>query len=211
MTTARIMFLTLVCVVPSFLSAQDNPKPYDWRIIPRENIGPISSVSTASELKKIFGEENVESDRIYLGEGFTEPGTIIFPHDKEKTISILWKDSVHQQYPKEVRIIGSQSVWRIYHDITLGTTLKELEALNGKPFVLVGFAWDCEGAVMSWEKGKLTEPLSSISLNLTPDMDARSTHEQEYDSVMGDHNFPSSNGAMQILNPKVCLIRISFK
>ncbi|MGD0339284.1 MAG: hypothetical protein ABSB78_10885 [Bacteroidota bacterium] len=206
-----LKFITVVFIVPPFLSAQEISKPFDWRFIPQENIGPISPGTTASELKMIFGEQNVVSDRIYIGEGFTEPGSVIFPNDEQKTLRILWKDSINQKYPQEVRISGSKTLWRTYKDITLGTSLKELELLNGKPFVLAGFAWDYEGAVISWKKGKLADRLSEIRLYLIPDIDVRTIYEKEYDSVMGDRDFQSSNKAMQKLNPKVCLIIFSFR
>lgn len=49
-----------------------------------------------------------------------------------------------------------------------GTSLKELQRLNGKPFRLFGFSWDYGGLVESWQKGRLVGLESKISLILSP-------------------------------------------
>lgn len=46
--------------------------------------------------------------------------------------------------------------WKTPQGVSIGTTLKELEKLNGGPFKLAGFAWDYEGAIISWEEGKMS-------------------------------------------------------
>jgi hypothetical protein len=89
-----------------------------------------------------------------VGEGEVGPGTILFPSDPERSIEILWNDVGKKTDPTGVTIRGNKSRWKALHDISLGTTLKQLERLNGRPFHMAGYGWDYSGTVLSWDKGR---------------------------------------------------------
>ena len=190
------------------LSAQ--PVADDWLIVPGVRVGPISELTSEAELQGIFGVENVEAIDVELGEGFSEPGTAVFPDDAARRIEIAWTDS-SRSAPKEVRITGEASSWRTSEGISLGSTLKEIERINGYPFRLAGFAFDYGGTITGCGRGRLAmlgcndgsgvRLERQVVLRLSPGNEARAL--PEYGQVIGDREFSSGHPAMQALDPSV--------
>jgi hypothetical protein len=120
-------------------------------------------------------------------------------------IEVVWRDDSHAGV-KEVRLTGNATKWRTREGISLGSTLKEIERLNGSPFRLVGFAFDYSGTITDCEGGQLgvlgsARTVRLLILRLAPSDEAR--RRPEYGEVLGDRDFSSSNPAMQALNPSV--------
>jgi hypothetical protein len=98
--------------------------------------------------------------------------------------------------------------------VSLGTSLSELESLNGRPFKLFGFSWDYAGTVSGWDGGRLDslwrggpENKVLVWLRLSPDSAGyQSSHSHE---VAGDRVFSSSLPAMRALNPRVYALFIT--
>jgi hypothetical protein len=184
-----------------------------YEIVPRLRVGAITPKISEADLKRIYGRRNVRSTRVSLGEGETEAGTVIYPRDPLRMIEIVWKDTRRKRFPKLIQLTGERSVWKTRQGISLGTRLKELERINGKPFVLAGFGWDYEGTVVSWENGKLEREFEkdgrTILLRLS-DQTGHAMSGEDLSVVQGDNDFPSSNQAMQRINPKVYQIIIEF-
>jgi len=198
------MMLLLLC------AASAQPIANDWLIVPGERVGPISASTSDAAVQDIFGVENVEAIDVQLGEGFSEPGTAVFPNDALKRIEIVWSDG-NRSAPKEIRITGESSSWKTAEGVSLGSTLKEIEQLNGSPFRLLGFAFDYGGTITDCGRGRLlmlgcdsagsTSQERQIVLRLSPSAEARAL--LEYRQVIGDREFSSAHPAMQALNPRV--------
>ncbi len=157
-TNSRVRdFLVTCCFLISAGAWADASAQSSYQIVPRIRVGAITPQMSEAALKRIYGRTNVRSTKVSLGEGEYETGTVIFPNDPRKTIEILWKDVRRKRFPKLIQLTGERSIWRTQDGISLGTRLKELERINGKPFVLTGFSWDYEGTVISWEGGKLAQ------------------------------------------------------
>ena len=184
-----------------------------YEIIPRLRVGAITPQISEADLKRIYGRRNVRSTRVSLGEGETEAGTVIYPRDPLRMIEIVWKDARRKRFPKLIQLTGERSVWKTRQGISLGTRLKELERINGKPFVLAGFGWDYEGTVVSWENGKLEREFEKDGRTMLLRLSDQTGHAmsgEDLSAVQGDNDFPSSNQAMQRINPKVYQIIIEF-
>lgn len=182
----------------------------DWLIVPGERVGKITPTSSESDLKKAYGDENVEEIEVSLGEGETEKGTVLFPKDPERRIQILWNDPRTKSNPVRIQIDDRRSRWKTAAGITIGTSLHELETINGKDFILTGFGWDYSGTVLSWNEGGLDKrsgPWGGITLRLDPEDYGSS---EGLSDVLGDRDFPSSQASMQKLNPKVYQIVVEF-
>ncbi|MGA2814606.1 MAG: hypothetical protein ABSG16_24715 [Candidatus Acidiferrum sp.] len=183
--------------------------PRKWLILPGGATGSaVSTQSSEADLVRIYGDKNVVSHDVGIGEGETEPGTELFPADPLRRLDILWKDPVEKRGPKNVRISGTKSVWGTAHGISLGTTLKRLEQLNKRPFRLAGFGFDYSGTVLSWSGGALENELGQeanragrviLRLNCSP----HQSQQPEYRSLQGDRVFSSGHPALQKLNPTV--------
>src|SRR6185436_1494412 len=103
------------------------------------------------------------------------------------------------------RGLATQGRWRTSSGITLGTDLKTVEKLNGRPFRLAGLAFDAQGTVVSWRGGRL-EAQDSVDCHVgvrlrveAPGNGAASAALER--QVTGDKDFSSGHPAMQALNP----------
>lgn len=152
-------------------------------IVPGKSFGPITAKTTRADLVKTFGAANVKDTQVHLGEGEMTPGVAVYPKDPKRRLEITW---VKSKRVGDIRISGQSSVWRTAEGITLGTTLAQLQKLNGAPFKFSGFGWDYGGMILSWERGKLEKSLKDVWLTLDP------IGESSYDGVIGDGEFVSS-------------------
>lgn len=184
---------------------------HDWRIVPGVRVGPITADVSEADLVRVLGRDQVEPSEIHVGEDFFEPGTVLYPRDPRRTVEVVWSDTTRRALPTRVTIRGDSSVWHVEGGITLGTSLRELERLNGAEFVLMGFEWDYGGTVASWEGGaleRLVRPAGHVVLALDPPVTG--FPPEVYHAVSGDREFASSHPAMRQLNPTVRRIVFLF-
>jgi hypothetical protein len=157
------------------------------------------SISPA-QLARSFASEDLRASAVDVGEGETRPGTLIFPDDARRRLSVVWADRARPGQATWLLVEG-ESQWRGYRDIGLGTDLRTLERLNGRPFVLAGFDWDYSGTVTDWRGGRLgaiaTERCRLI-VRLAPPPNANRDFVHQ---VAGGRDFPSDHPAMRALNP----------
>lgn len=180
----------------------------DWFISAADN-SAITKRTSRAQLERQFGRSNVVEGEVPLGEGESEPGTILFPSDPKRRLEILWENPRTKDAPASIRCTGEESLWHTVHRISLGTSLRELERLNGKPFRLSGFGWDYSGTLISWDGGKLEKDMPGVWLRLAPRR--QSVRERDQSSVEGDREFTSRHLEMQRLNPKVYFLLVEFK
>jgi hypothetical protein len=165
-----------------------------------------SPQTTLANLIERFGEANVTTEQIYLGEG-----TVLFKNTDEEKVKILWKNHLSKKFPKIVRIRGKTSRWCTIKGLKLGLDLLAVEKLNRRPFRLAGFAWDYEGGVLSWSGGSLEvqgTDSCTIGARLRPEAQARDGMRLYYNQVQGDREFSSGHPAMQALNPSVYMVTL---
>jgi len=171
----------------------------------------INRATRAIDLIKMFGGSNTINGQIRLANGQTAAGTIVFPGVPKKRIDVIWGDH-SQAHPTVVRIFAQETVWKTAGGIGIGSTLKQLQVANAKPFTLAGFSGDSSGVVTSWQNGKLDrgEPGCKIgaSLSYTDSTDAKL--KRSLAQIKTDRKFLSSNPTMQAVNPRVSQIWISF-
>jgi hypothetical protein len=189
------------------------PVPEAWLIVPGGASGAITASTTRRELVERYGAANVRDQDVEVGEGETEPGTVLFPRDPKRSIGILWKDPETKRSPRFLTIRGNTSRWRTVHQITLGASLKQLEQINGRPFSLSGFGWDYSGTVTSWQGGVLDKDLDAngrvfIRLDYSAE---QARNAQNLDQVQGDRPFASDHPVMQKVNPRVYEIMWEFR
>jgi len=151
-------------------------------------------------LARTFAPAELRDDAVEVGEGETRPGTVVFPDDPRRRLRVVWKDRAVLQ-SRIWLMVDAGSRWRGYRDIGVGTDLRTLEKLNGRPFVLAGFDWDYGGTVVDWRGGTLAATATErcrLIVRLEPPRDAR---RDLVDQLVGDHDFPSDQPAMRALNP----------
>jgi hypothetical protein len=189
--------------------ATDRPAPASvspLQIIPGRSAGPVTAASREVDLKLRYGAEAV---RIDLGEGETTPGTVLFARDSLLRAEIVWHDTVSRSRPARLILRGSRSKWTVGPGISLGTSLQELERINGRPFTLAGFGWDYGGVITEWGGGPLDRALAGVKLYLDPG--PAQYESASYSQVLGDRDYSSSLPPMQQLNPRVARIYVDFE
>jgi hypothetical protein len=181
-------------------------------IVSGVSFGDILPTSSEKDLIQIFGEENVIRDSIHIGEGYYEIGTTVFKNSPNE-ISIIWNDSKNVKSPSYITVKGSNSNWVTNQGIQIGTSLKQLETINGGPFTMTGFAWDYAGTIIEWKNGKLAaiagESNDKMLIRLGEYENLKITPE-EYQQLIGDIAFESSNKLLQKMNPIVYQMVFGF-
>jgi len=151
-------------------------------------------------LARAFAPNQLRDGAVEIGEGETRPGTVIFPDDPRRCLSVVWRDRPSPPGRLWLMVEG-ESRWRGYRDIGIGTDLRTLERLNERPFALAGFAWDYGGTVVDWRGGRL-DAIASPRCRLIVRLEPRQGAPRDLvDQVIGDRDFPSDHPAMRALNP----------
>lgn len=144
-----------------------------------------------------FGDE-VKRSVGYYPEGMGEyQNTLLFPETANQVEFVWLDDSVTFSGLAYINITGQGTAWKTQEGISLGTNLKELEKLNGKPFTFYGFGWDYGGAV-TWEDGHLQERKIFVSLEYEAE-----SMPAEFEGLLGDHEVRSDSELAQKANPIV--------
>ena len=191
-------------------TAQTDP----WTILPGGRAGSaLTNNSSESDLKRIYGARNVTTETITDAEGNPEEYTVLFKSDPQRTLMISYVDT-GKRHPDRVMFTGKKSMWKTIHGVTVGMTLKELEAINQKPFRVACFCTDQPGIILSFEGGSLAEldqQPNKVWLQLVPDCQPDKSVLQRNKRAIAEVTAKgglSSDPGFQALNP--CVDSISF-
>jgi len=154
---AGVFFWLVALLLFSPGSAVGQSESDSWLILANGRQGSINLHTTRDDLVRIYGSANVVDQEVDLGEGELVTGTFVFPGDAERQIEILWSNPDRRIGPESIEIRGKSSRWHAVHGISLGTTLAELERINGRPFhfELVHDGTDMADELISWHEGLL--------------------------------------------------------
>lgn len=166
----------------------------------------LLTVKNEAELIAAFGKENVLYDTIWGSEGMFTMGTILFP-ETEKEVQIIWEDSVNNSGIISLEISAMyqegyiyKSYWKTKDGISIGTTLKEIEKINGTAFNFLGVGWDYGGNVTSFQGGKLDSANLGITLDAVLD---EKMDEDAYGKISGDVELSSNSSDVAVFTFKV--------
>jgi hypothetical protein len=173
--------------------------------------GPLARDGSEAALAKAYGSANVTRAAIAVGEGMTEPGTIVFAKDPKRRIDILWHDGARRIRPSTISVAPT-ATWRIAIPdaepaIRQGMSLAQVEAANGRPFEILGFGWDRGGHAGDWKGGRLARPDGGCELSL------RFEPEPGFlamDAISGDRPFSSADARIRAVKPVVVEVRLNW-
>ena len=172
--------------------------------------------TSEADLRAKFGPENVTTGSVpdpNGAEGDRTEGTILFAKDEDALLEISWKDPVGKRQPARISRLASHGRWKTSSGISLGTDLKTVEKLNGRPFNLAGMAFDQQGCATSWRGGRLEAQDSGdcrVGMCLRNESSVRSVDPTLYRQIIGDRIFSSGHPAMQALNPTVYWLILGY-
>lgn len=176
----------------------------DWVILPGERVGSVTTDTTFEDLVEQFGAEALTNEPFNVGEGELVPATHV-ELGEARSFTVLWQDESRTQATAVARL---GAAWKTPEGIGMGTSLVELEETLGA-FQLYGFGWDYSGTVIL-EGTPLAEYNDTLILRLSPEQAAVETQMEDYQAVMGDAAFSSTDPAMQALNPSVNQIIVNL-
>ena len=169
----------------------------EFLIVPDVQVGSITKDSTEASIRKTFGDAQVKSEKLYVGDGQEMPGLVVYPDDPEKRVEIIWQEENPSKIAF-VQIQGERSKWKTKEGVSLGTSLAELEKLNGRPFDLFGLGWDFGGTVVDWKGGSL----DALQVRVA-DAAENQLSEKETSTIYGDQTISSDAPALKKVNPTV--------
>jgi hypothetical protein len=126
----------------------------DWVIVPGKRLGPITSNTTRADLNRLFGNANVRDLPVDTGEG-PEQATVVFPKNPSAGVAIFWQDNRIDRAMVCYRHKTGQCNWHTENGVSIGTSLRQLESLNGRPFQMEAWGSDVGGNITSWQRGNL--------------------------------------------------------
>jgi hypothetical protein len=166
-------------------------------IVLGQRVGPMDASTTREKLVAFYGADNLADTDYPIGEGETVPGTIIFPGTSREA-TVLWMQG--QAGQKIDRVVISGEEWLLPDGIRHGDELEAVEEINGGPFMLYGFGWDY-GGVGYFKGGALDR---KVQIWFRPSDE----ESPEYQAVLGDSLFNSTDPAMRAVDPRVAEVAI---
>ena len=139
-----------------YVNGVDAEKTNDFMCIPYMRAGRIEPFSTLDDIARLYGAANVERRVIPGPEGVGQFDVSVIYPDTDNELRVYWDKNEYGKRPSWVSIRKHNSEWKTLYGIKIGTSLAELNRLNGRPFKFLGFNWDYGGSVKrDWEGGVL--------------------------------------------------------
>lgn len=176
----------------------------DYLIVPGERVGLITPEGASKEAILAAYGDLAKADSVYLYEGISDMGLVLFPDDARNRVDLYWDPASNGEQPDFIRIWGEKGStdWATSQGITIGSTLAEVEAANGKPFELFGFDWDYGGYLTDWKGGAMG---NHLGLRFAPPEGA-----QLPSGMSGEVTLKSDDEALRAVNPVVVEMSFSF-
>jgi hypothetical protein len=157
----------------------------------------VKGATRPGDLARIYGAGNVRYDKVHLAQGEYRQGAFIYKDTADALEVGFSEDGKKIEF---VRILGN--VWKSKEGIRIGTTLAELERINGGAFKFLGFGWDNGGNISN--AAKLPK---GVIISLTP---TRNKESRQARQVQGDNEFSSRHPALKSLGVVVSAISVTF-
>ena len=202
---AAFALLTVLAalLVPGSAYSQETDYEFSCSAFPRA----LSEVA----LRERYGDGNVVSMSIFGSDDGPQDGTVVLPDDEALRLDIFWWDPETKTQIRSVRTRAAGSQWQSPNGITVGLSLKSIEAINGLPFRIRGFVDEGDpGRVLSWGKGRLNSQTinnCTVMIFLHPQADADVDPLLRKQVARGE--FSSGHPAMRALNPVVYQLLVS--
>jgi hypothetical protein len=168
--------------------------------------GSFAKDSDHKRLTSSFGQSNVAKETIYI-EGDGTPSSVVFPNDPVRRLEVFWWDAKSSKRPASIRAKGEG--WVGPKGLRVGMTLGEVEALNGRPFTLLGFGWDYGGQASNWKGGAFADLPGGCRL-IVVFAEEDNADEAASLKVSGDQQFISNQNEMKAVKPNVVGIGLGY-
>lgn len=167
---------------------------------------PVSPADSVKSLRERYGEA-LAVEELPGAEGETYKGLVLLPRMKDRRIEVSFADDTMKRVSGlTLRDTAKNSRWNVL-GISIGSSLADVQKVNGKPFLVSGFEWDYGGFVVDWKGGALGKPLPggcTVTLRFGKDVGAPK-------ALLGDGvKAASDSAAMVKFAPVVTEIGVNF-
>lgn len=187
---------------PKKLTVAQAPQT-DTLIVPGERVGPVTRTTTRKELAKIFGASRLVDKTISGAEGIGSFAATQVNLNRGRSFLVVWSDKTRTK-PLDVRNLGT--AWKTREGIGVGTPWSELRSKLGN-FKLYGLGWDYSGTILL-ETSKLSHYKGKIILQVNPAPNAGDRYPKDYQAVLGDGTFSSSDRHWKPLGMRVSRVTV---
>jgi len=170
------------------------------RTLNARRVGAIVKATPPGDLAKIYGAERVAAIKLN-DEGEESPGVSIHAGTADELQVAFTADAKRIRY---VRVIGRN--WKTTLGVRLGTTLAELERINGGPFNFNGFGWDLGGIVLDQPRTKFAGGGLRVGVETT-----KRLSDGETRAVQGDKAVSSRTPVLRKMGVRVYLLEVYFE
>lgn len=190
--------------------AKVKPVPIPRIIEPGSRLGPVTGASSLENLRGMLGAHSVSLELVQSEDGKSKvSGAVIYPADSHKRIELAWADTVGKTRPLWARVRNAASWWHTPDGVRIGSTLLDLEKLNGRAFTVQSFrAGERRSHVRSWNKGNLADDLEK-NAKVWLAVPTSATKAQMTPLSQGNL-LPSGDPPLRRLNPHVTEIFVHF-
>lgn len=198
-----LRILSFAFIAVAFFVACDSKKKAPGKlenfvIVPGNRVGPITMDSCNRDIVEQMYGSLAKADSVTVPGNQKDKGLVLFPDDPARRLEIWWYLPHSTIFPASFRVADEGSFWRTNTGIRIGSTLKQVEQVNGKPFMLVtvpGRPGILQ--VANWNGGN-----TSVVLGLEFSFEGGGEREGE---------FPSDDPLVQHINPAVSAITTFFR
>lgn len=196
------------------------PVPNLYIITPGVRVGPVTRDITIDALRSRFGP-NAQEEEIDQGNGSLATGLVLYPADPSRRLELAWSQTEPRRV-KRIRICPTAKtgpcLWRTATGIGIGTTLRQLELRNGKPFRLWMPESNGDGTLIHFDGGRLGKELAlenGFHVRLVPRMDSAGHYlpklsEEERTSFLSEEQTISTHPILKKLNPAIGEMWLDF-
>lgn len=182
-----------------------------WLLASDPAVDAVHATDDESALVRRYGRANVVRDSLPGPEGESFEGTVLFPHDPKRTLYVYWDDSLPFQRATDLRTGDEATAWVVWPGVTVGTTLAEVERLNGRPFTLNGFGFDYGGLVLDWQRGRLDSLWHPRGKSSKGWVGIQFGPGHDVAAVEREGEFSSALPAMRAADPRVGMLTITVR
>jgi hypothetical protein len=127
----------------------------EWLVIPHQQVGKIKAGWSLEEFKENMDASSYAFQLVPGPEGTEHKAIVVYPNTvNEIQVSYNERNSLLTH----VQIKGLGSNWHTINAIKIGSTAKDVKAINKVSFSILGFDWDYAGQISNTNKGSYTGP-----------------------------------------------------
>lgn len=186
--------------IPPDEGSTDSSEPTiteDYTVLPGRRVGQVTASTSRQQLADLYGEANLQDTDVPVGEGFTEPGTVV-SIDNQPQFTVVWLDGSRS---RPLMAKDFSPTWQTPEGIGVDTPYATLQQQLGT-FQIYGFGWDY-GGTLSLEGSQLDAYYGLLLLRAEPSPAAMEAHPEAAQATAGDRLLPSTDPNLAQLDLRI--------